>query len=208
MVGKSLVTVGRYTYGIEHVTVRQWGEGASLKIGSFCSIAASIMVFLGGNHKMDWSTTYPFGHINQETFGDHSANKKYSPTYPFTNGDVVIGHDVWVGDRVTIMSGVTIGTGAVIAANSHVIKDVAPYEIVGGNPAKHIKYRFGKDIQDLLLELKWWELSVESLREVAPELCQLPTVELLKNLIERYKVRSNESQPIKVHFTPADPAKK
>lgn len=84
---------------------------------------------MGGNHRTDWLTTYPFGHIHKDIFTNFSG-----VGHPATKGSVVIGNDVWIGTNVTIMSGVSIGDGAVIANNSHVVKDVLPYSIVGGNP--------------------------------------------------------------------------
>ena len=88
--GASKVTVGRFTYGTKNLTLREWGEGASLKIGSFCSLASDITVVLGGNHRIDWATTFPFG--------SHKVKG-----HPATNGDIVIGHDVWISLDVTLM---------------------------------------------------------------------------------------------------------
>ncbi len=160
------MNVGKYTYGHNNISVLSWGEGSKLEIGSFCSIAANVKVYLGGNHRVDWITTYPFGHINQGLF-----NKFDGKGHPKTNGDVIIGNDVWIGSDVTIMSGVRIGDGAVLANNSHVVKDVEPYSIVGGNPAKLIKYRFDKDVIEKLLEIKWWDLSDNKINELSPLLC-------------------------------------
>ena len=81
---------------------------------------------------------------------------KYQEHTCTTRGDVIIGNDVWIADNVTIMSGVRIGDGAVIACNSHVVKDVEPYSIVGGNPAKFIKHRFTQEQIECLLKIKWW----------------------------------------------------
>jgi acetyltransferase-like isoleucine patch superfamily enzyme len=181
-VGNSLVTVGRFTYGFNKVHLLEWGEGAKLSIGSFCSLARGITIYLGGNHRTDWATTYPFGHIFQKELGGNSIKG-----HPTTKGNITIGNDVWIGTGVSIMSGITIGNGAVIAANSNVVKNVAPYEIVGGNPAQHLKFRFSDTIIDLLLDLKWWDLPVDHIREIAPVLSQPPTVDLLNNLIKRYK---------------------
>jgi len=158
--------VGKYTYGHNHIKTLTWGEGSKLYIGSFCSIASNINIYLGGNHRVDWVTTYPFGHTNKNIF-----NKFNGAGHPKTNGDVIIGNDVWIGSNTTIMSGIKIGDGSVIANNSHVVKDVEPYSIVGGNPAKLIKYRFDKEIIDKLLELKWWELDDETINEISPILC-------------------------------------
>ncbi|CQB50497.1 Chloramphenicol acetyltransferase [Vibrio cholerae] len=79
----------------------------------------------------------------------------------------MLGHDVWVGDGAFVRSGVTIGTGAVVAAGSVVVKDIQPYSIVGGNPAKHIKYRFESDVVDALLKLQWWTFRDEELRQLS-----------------------------------------
>lgn len=181
MVGNTQVMMGRFSYGLERVSIMQCGEGASLTIGSFCSIA-SATVFLGCNHRVDWITTYPFGHIYTDTLGCTGITG-----HPVSSGDIVIGNDVWLGTNSTIMSGITIGDGAVIAANSHVVKDVEPYSIVGGNPAKFISYRFTSKIRALLLELKWWELPLEFIQSIAAELSGVPDVEKLKALVKRAK---------------------
>jgi acetyltransferase-like isoleucine patch superfamily enzyme len=138
--------IGDFTYGVPKVF--SWDEGATLKIGRFCSIARGVEIYLGGEHRTDWVTTYPFNAL----FPDHSGIKGH----PKTKGDVVIGNDVWIADGAIIMSGVTIGDGAVIGARSVVIKDVKPYEIVAGNPAVHIKFRFDEKVIQKLLEIKWW----------------------------------------------------
>ena len=175
--GVSKVTVGRFTYGTKNLTLREWGEGASLKIGSFCSLASDITVVLGGNHRIDWATTFPFGHIFQETFGSHKAKG-----HPATNGDIVIGHDVWIGLDVTLMSGVTIGNGAVIAAGSVVTKDVGPYEVWGGHPAKLLKERFDAPIIAQLEELNWWECDLGTIKKIAPLLSQPMTQDVLDKI--------------------------
>jgi acetyltransferase-like isoleucine patch superfamily enzyme len=182
MVGNSLVEVGRFTYGLEGLTVREWGEGASLTIGAFCSIAEGAQIFLGGNHRPDWITTYPFGHIHQELLGSNAP-----AGHPGTNGPVVIGNCVWIGSNATIMSGISISDGAIIAANSTVAKDVGPYEIVGGNPAKLIRKRFDNLIIERLLELKWWNLATEQVREISSILCSPPNVERLDSLLAKYR---------------------
>ena len=155
----------RYSYGIENIRVRDWGEGADVRIGAFCSIADNVEIFIGGNHRTDWVTTYPFGHIHEDTFPWHGAG------HPATKGDVVIGNDVWIGSGVTILSGVNIGDGAVVSAKSVVVKDVPPYAIVGGNPAKIIKTRFTEDQIQRLLANPWWELSEDRINDLIPLLC-------------------------------------
>ena len=137
-----------------------------LVVGNFCSIAVNVKIYLGGNHRIDWVTTYPFGHINQSTFNSFNG-----VGHPSTKGDVIIGNDVWIGNNVTIMSGVTIGDGVIIANNSHVIKNIEPYSLVGGNPAKLINYRFTAEQIEKLLQIKWWYLDDKKINKFTPLLC-------------------------------------
>lgn len=161
----AVMQVGKYTYGHTNITA-SWPDMATLKIGKFCSIAIRCSIFLGGNHRTDRITTYPFGTIYNDIFPKFNGSG-----HPATKGDVIIGNDVWIGAHVSIMSGIKIGDGAVIAAHSHVVKDVAPYSITGGNPAKHIKYRFTEDQIKKLLELKWWDFDEKIINEISPILC-------------------------------------
>ena len=144
------MSVGKYTYG--EPTIYFPNNYANLSIGNFCSIAGNVKVYLGGEHRTDYVTTYPFGYLHKEVF---NLNREYDER--FTKGNVIIGNDVWIGGNVTIMSGVTIGDGAVIANNSHVFKSIEPYSIVGGNPCKFIKLRFTPEQIIKLLEIKWWD---------------------------------------------------
>lgn len=182
MMGASPIITGRFTYGVNNVTAYEWGEGAALRVGAFCSFAKNITVLLGGNHRIDWITTYPFGSVFPKELTDVPV-----PGHPTTAGDVVIGNDVWIGYGATIVSGVTIGDGAVVATNATVVKDVAPYEIVGGNPARHIKMRFDAETVALLMTLRWWELPLADIRELVPQLCSTPTHALLTELIARHR---------------------
>lgn len=180
--GASPISIGRFTYGLEKKRILQWGEGASLTIGSFCSIAAGGEIFLGGEHRIDWITTFPFGHIFKEALGGTEIKG-----HPTTRGNVVIGNDVWLGANCVVMSGVTIGDGAVVAAGTHVVKDIPPYSIVGGNPGQHIRYRFDEEIVNLLLYLKWWDLPIADIKEISSLLCNAPTNTKLKEIIDTYK---------------------
>jgi acetyltransferase-like isoleucine patch superfamily enzyme len=156
------MSLGKYTYGGFDI---KWAEGANYTCGKFCSIACNVKIYLGGNHRTDWVTTYPFGHVNRGIFPYHGNG------HPSTKGNVIIGNDVWIADNVTIMSGVKIGDGAVIAGNSHVCKDVEPYSLVGGNPAKFIKYRFTKEQIGKLLEIKWWDWDDDKINQYIHLLC-------------------------------------
>lgn len=172
------MNVGRHSYGLKHATI-VFKDAATLNVGNFCSFAPMVRIFLGGNHIVDWVSTFPFGH--RDPF--HEGGKGH----PATKGDINIGNDVWVGAYATIMSGVTIGDGAVIAANAHVVKDVEPYEIVGGNPAKHIRYRFEPEVIRVLQKLKWWDLPDDEIRKIAPILTAKPDLKTLWELHDRYK---------------------
>jgi acetyltransferase-like isoleucine patch superfamily enzyme len=160
------MSIGKHTYGTENLKIYYSDSGAKLFIGNFCSIASNVNIFLGGNHRHDWITTYPFGHISQHIFNNFNGQG-----HPTTKGDVTVGNDVWIGQNVTIMSGVKIGDGVIIANNSHVVKDVEPYSIIGGNPAKFIKYRFTPEQIEKLLKIKWWDWDDEKINKITPLLC-------------------------------------
>jgi len=169
--------IGKHTYGHEILNVWDFGEGAHIEIGNFCSIACNVQIFLGGNHNTDWITTFPFGHTSKEKF-----NTVEGKGHPKTNGNVIIGNDVWIGQNSVIMSGVKIGDGVVIANNSHVVKDAEPYSIIGGNPAKIIRKRFSDEHIEFLLSLKWWNWPDEKINEYAPFLCSPDFIKLKEKL--------------------------
>lgn len=156
-----LYEIGRGSYGIP--LVHDWQEGSTLKIGAFCSIAEDVNIFLGGHHRSEWITTFPF-----PAFIKSAENIE---GYAFSRGDVIIGNDVWLCTNAVILSGVTIGDGAIVAAGSVVTKDVEPYSIVAGNPARCVRYRFNESDRQKLLELKWWSWSEELIFQAIPFLC-------------------------------------
>ena len=159
---KSFV-IGEHTYGKPQVLFEN--EDANLFIGKYCSIANHVTIFLGGNHRTDWISTYPFSDISAY------PEAKTIVGHPATKGNVTIENDVWIGYGSMILSGVHIHTGAVIAAGSVVTKDVGPYEIWGGNPCRFIKKRFSETQIAELLESKWWDKSDAEVRKLIPKLC-------------------------------------
>ena len=122
-------------------------SGYMLKIGSYCSIAPGVFFMLGAEHNTSTISTYPFKVML------YGARKE-----GISKGDIIIGDDVWIRMDSKILSGVRIGQGAIVAAGSVVTKDVEPYSIVGGNPAKHIRYRFSENLRDKLLKIDIVEL--------------------------------------------------
>ena len=171
------VKVGKFTYGVGNISLAYHSGSPRLEIGRFCSIAGNVTIFTGAYHRIDWLSTYPFGHIHEEIFGYEKTEG-----YPHSKGGVIIGNDVWIGNSATIMSGVKVNNGAVIAANSHVIKNVESYEVVGGNPARHIKFRFKDEIIKELLKLKWWDLSNSDIKKISHLLTNQAIIENLEKI--------------------------
>ena len=123
-------------------------EKSVVKVGNYSSLAGNITFFVDGNHRIDFASTYPFKELYETN----------TPKTGWGKGAPKVGHDVWIAENCTIMSGVNIGTGSVICANSVVTKDIPPYTIYGGNPARFIRKRFDDEIIVQLLESKWWDL--------------------------------------------------
>ncbi|MXN49874.1 type B chloramphenicol O-acetyltransferase [Shinella sp. AETb1-6] len=140
-------------------------EGADkLIIGSFCSIGSGAAFIMAGNqgHRHEWISTFPFFFMSEVAAFEGAANG-YLPA-----GDTVIGNDVWIGSEAIIMPGVKVGDGAVIGTRALVTKDVEPYAIVGGNPAKVIRKRFAEREIALLLEMRWWDWPEDRLKQAMP----------------------------------------
>ena len=178
------IIVGDYTYYDDFENVENFENnvkyhfdfvGDKLIIGKFCMIASDVKFIMNGaNHLTDALSTYPFA-----VFGNGWEHAMDEKSYPH-KGDITIGNDVWIGYNATIMAGVTIGDGAIIATNSTVIKDVEPYTIVGGNPAKAIKKRFDSSTISKLLDLKWWDWEIEKITKHLQDLTDNNIEKLLK----------------------------
>lgn len=154
-------SMGIGSYGIP--IVHDWHEGTTLRIGAYTSIADDVHIFLGGQHRTDWVSSYPF-----PAFLDEAS---VISNYGGSRGDVLVGNDVWLASGCTILSGVTIGDGAVVAARSVVSRDVEPYSIVAGNPARHSRYRFDQKTRQGLLATAWWSWPEEEVRQIVHLLC-------------------------------------
>lgn len=170
----SKVVVGKKTYGELNVTDFSPAD-TKLLIGSYCSIAPNVRFLLGGEHQIKSISTYPF---KVKSFGAaREANSK---------GDIVVKDDVWIGDGAIISSGVTIGQGAIIAAGAVVTKNVEPYAIVGGSPAKLIKYRFAKVFREKLLEIDIVKLFDSFTKNDLQLIYQDLTEDVLNKILEKY----------------------
>lgn len=140
-------------------------NGDRLKIGKFCSIACGAkFLFTSGNHTMKSLSTYTFPIF----FEEWGLDVQHIRDAWDNKGDIVIGNDVWIGYEAVILSGVTIGDGAIIGARAVVTKDVPPYTIVGGAPAKPIRRRFGDETVRRLLALRWWDWDEDRIRRHIP----------------------------------------
>lgn len=173
--------VGEFTYGIPNVGFPL--DGAKLSIGKFCSIGPNVVILLGGEHRSEWCTTYPFDDLMNEFRYIERCKSK---------GDVIVGNDVWIAYGSMILSGVHIGNGSVIAAKAVVTKDVEPYCIVGGNPAKTIRKRFDEETIKRLEEIQWWDWEYKYIYDAIPILQSGNIKELLKyydNVVRNVKRR-------------------
>ncbi|MGF9758190.1 type B chloramphenicol O-acetyltransferase [Microvirga sp. 0TCS3.31] len=172
------IVVGRYSYysGYYHghsfddcarYLLPDEPEADKLIIGSFCSIATGATFMMHGNqgHRRDWISTFPFFYMNK----DGAFGKPQDPFLPA--GDTVVGSDVWIGTEAMIMPGVQIGHGAVVASRAVVTRNVEPYTIVAGNPARPIRKRFSDEEIAMLLEMAWWDWPIERIREAIPFMC-------------------------------------
>lgn len=142
------VRIGRHSYGIAPRNLIRPTAAAPITIGAFCSIGPDVMIFGQADHPTQLASTFPF---RAKLLRPEAGN-----TDAVTRGGVAIGNDVWIGARAIILSGVTVGDGAVIGAGAVVPRDVPPYAVVAGNPARVIRYRFDEQTVAALLALSWW----------------------------------------------------
>lgn len=154
------------------------------KIGKFCSIACNVSIGLP-QHSISGVSSHPIFYLKDTPLPKKFCKKNHFNTTLQTN----IGHDVWIGQSALIMTGISIGTGAVIGAGAVVTKDVESYAIVGGVPAKFIKYRFGKKIRERLIKSKWWDLSFKQLKS---NISSFNNPTLLLDILTKIKKKNKE----------------
>lgn len=168
------VTMGDYSYVVND------GQITYTTIGKFCSIAAMIRIN-PGNHPMHRATQAHFTYRASAYFPGESDDADFFAWR--REHHCTIGHDVWLGHGAIVLPGRQIGTGAVIAAGAIVTKDVAPYTIVAGNPARPVRRRFSETVEDGLMELAWWDWDHEMLRQALPDFRKLP----VEDFLSKYK---------------------
>lgn len=170
IITKPNIIIGDYTYYDDESDVRNFEKNVlyhyeflndKLIIGKFCQIASDVKFLMNGMfHLMSSFTTYPFMIFSEECKNRYPKDSKY----PF-KGDTVIGNDVWIGYNATFMPGVMVDNGAIIGTNALVTKNVGPYEIWGGNPARLIRKRFSDDVIEGLQQVQWWNWDIKKIVE-------------------------------------------
>lgn len=176
LLSDGILTVGRGTYGIPRIDTYR-GSPCTVTIGSYCSIAPDVLIIAGGIHPPRWVSTYPFR-------AQFKMDGAHADGMPSSKGDITVGSDVWIGTGATILSGVTIGHGAIISARAVVTRDIPPYAIAGGVPAKVVAQRFEPAIVERLMAIRWWDWPEDRIREAVP-LLSSPNIE---EFVERYRV--------------------
>ncbi len=169
-------SMGACTYGVPNV--RHWDGMSKLTIGSYTSIAENVEIYLGGNHHTEWLTSYPFPFF----FPESTKHQNYG----IIRRDVVIGSDVWLCDDCKILPGITIGHGAVIATGAIITKNVEPYAVMAGNPAKLVRWRFDEPARNVLLVSSWWDWPLEEILKISDLLCS-ENIESFVAYIEQHK---------------------
>lgn len=172
----SNVHIGEFTYGKPEIFI--WTNKYHVFIGKYSSIETNVKIIVDGNHNTHWISSYPFGEL--------ISGIPKNPDHPAGKGDILIGNDVWIGYGAIILPGVKIGDGAVIGAGSVVTKNIDDYEIVAGNPARHIRYRFSREKIEILKKIKWWDWPVEKIKENA-DILQSNNIDSLIFNFEKWK---------------------
>jgi chloramphenicol O-acetyltransferase type B len=157
--------IGRGTYG--GLNIFDWNDGTKVSVGNYCSFSFEVAVLLGGEHNLDWVSTFPFHALTETASGQIIPQAE---GHPKSKGDINIGHDVWVGAQSMILSGVTLGHGSVVGARSLVNRDIPPYAIAAGNPVRIIRRRFEDHVIVKLLEIAWWDWAPERVERAAGKL--------------------------------------
>ena len=174
-----LLSTGRGSYFDRNINIISWSDEYRIIVGKYCSIGRDCNFFLHANHRPDWVTTSSqlWGPVTPDV-----ADMHMRMGHPTCKGDIIVENDVWIGAKSNIMSGVKIGNGAIIGATATVTKDVPPYAIVVGNPAKIVKYRFTEKQRESLLKIAWWDWTEDRIKTEAMDLWS----ERINDFIDRH----------------------
>ena len=174
-----LLSSDRGTYFDRNINIISWSDEYRIIVGKYCSIGRDCNFFLHANHRPDWVTTSSqlWGPVTPDV-----ADMHMRMGHPTCKGDIIVENDVWIGAKSNIMSGVKISNGAIIGATATVTKDVPPYAIVVGNPAKIVKYRFTEKQRDDLLKIAWWDWTEDRIKTEAMDLWS----ERINDFIDRH----------------------
>lgn len=212
-VNENIFTMGRGSYTDKFEISLVFGEKQHVLCGRFCSLATEIVFLINGNHSIKSVTTSPIdvGGVVKDIFGGVRPNIRPIPNIRKNHLQVIIGNDVWIGFGATIMGGVKIGNGAIIGSRSVVTKDIPPYAIAVGNPARVVKYRFDEGTIRKLLAIKWWNWSLEKIADNFPlmndvekflETHYTPELEVKANKISTTDLKISNSGGDFYHFIP------
>jgi acetyltransferase-like isoleucine patch superfamily enzyme len=159
-----LLHTDRGTYFDRNINIISWSDDYHIHVGKYTSVGRDCNFFLHANHRPDWVTTSSqlWGPVTPEI-----ADMHMKMGHPSCKGDITVENDVWIGAKSTIMSGVRIHNGSIVGANSTVTKDVPPYAIVVGNPARVVKYRFNERQVESLLKIEWWNWTEDRIKTEA-----------------------------------------
>lgn len=177
LVQEDVPSIGRGTCGSPRVDTFR-GSQCRVMNENWCSIGLDVVFVAGGVHPRSWVSTFPF----RAQFGLPGAHEDGMPS---SRGDIVVGPDVWIGTGAMLMSGVTVGAGAIIAARAVVTRNVPPYAIVGGIPARVLGHRFSPKTIERLIETRWWDWSEERIKEAVPLLSSEDVEEFLDHCARR-----------------------
>ena len=188
---ENIVTLGRGSYTSTFSLPLQFGGAMHVLGGRFCSLAGDIYFSMNGNHPMKSVTTSPLdvGVVVRDIFGKVRPDLRPVPNVRKQHLQIIFGHDVWIAQNAMIMGGVKIGNGAIIGANAVVAKDIPPYAIAVGNPARVIKYRFDEETIRKFLAVKWWNWSLEKIAD------NLPLINDVKKFLEAHYSPALEEFP-------------
>lgn len=167
-VSVSKAKIGRCSYVANKTKI------ANATLGQFCSIGPRVNLGGLGKHPTHWVSSHPVFYSNLR-----QINLQFVATSKFDEfGKTIVGHDVWIGAGATVLDGITIGNGAIVAAGAVVVRDIPPYTIVGGVPAKIIRKRFDEDVIIRLNQIEWWNYSIDTLKNASDLFCGMETLSL------------------------------